>query len=123
MGASSKVRHSLGEVTQGLLLDHLASRTKPVIGGPGGGELAALFQIAGRASASGPPPGLLFDGQVPYISCLRTVATQYLLLDGRRKEPVTEHTNTLANTTDISRRGGATFPAGLEAMILKSLAA
>lgn len=64
--AREEVPHSLGEVSQRLLLSHLAARTQPLNLGPGLSELTRLLQVTGRAAAPGPPPGLLFDREVPH---------------------------------------------------------
>ena len=101
VGAGEEVRHGLGEVPQRLLLDHLAARAQPVVLRAGGGELAALLQVARRAGTAGPPPGLLLDRQVPHVPGMRAMVPQHRLLGGRREQPVPGHANTLANTTDI----------------------
>jgi hypothetical protein len=46
VGVGDDVRHGLSEVSPRLLLYHLAARARPVVLGAGGGDLAALRQVA-----------------------------------------------------------------------------
>jgi len=46
--------------------------------------------------------GVLFDGEVPYVPGVAAVVSQHRFLGGRGEQPVPGHTNTLANTTDVS---------------------
>ncbi len=101
VGAGEEGRHGLDEVSQRLLLDHLAAGPQPGMLGAGSGELAALLQVARRARAAGAPPGLLLDRQIPHEPRMRAMVPQHRLLGGRREQTVPGHTNTLANTTDI----------------------
>ena len=61
MRAVEEVRHSLGVVPQGLLLDHYAARRQPCMLAAGLGQLVTLLNPAGRALAARAPPGLLLD--------------------------------------------------------------
>ena len=99
--------HRLGEVAQGLLLHHLGACSQPRVLGAGGCELTALFQVAWGALAARAPVPVLLDGQVPHVPGLGAVVTQRSLLDGRWKQTITGHANTLATTTDISMGGEA----------------
>ena len=81
----------------------------------GGGELAALLQVARRALAALLPVRVLLDGQVPHIPGVRAVAAQHCLLDGRGKQPEPGHANTLARTTDISEEVKRRFLPDLKA--------
>ena len=67
-----------------------------------GGELQALFQVAGRPIAAGVPVGVLLDGQVPHVPGVAAVVPQHRLLGGGGDQPVPGHANTLSNATDIS---------------------
>jgi hypothetical protein len=91
----------LVEVAQGLLLDSLAACSEPRVVLPSLGELAGLFQVAGCAVASGTPPGLLFDGQVPDVPRLGAMAAQDWFLRGRRYQAIARHAKTLSITIDI----------------------
>ena len=113
VGAGEEACHRLSEVPQGLLLHHLATRAKPDVFGASGGELTALLHPAGRVATAGPPPGLLFDCEIPYIPGVRTVIPQNAFLGGRRVQPVTRHANTLASATDIPREAKRRCLSGL----------
>jgi hypothetical protein len=84
VGAVEIVRHRLGEITQRLLLDHHAARGQPSMLAARLGQLAAMLLPARRSRAAGSPPGLLFDGQIPYEPRVSAVGTQHLFLSGRR---------------------------------------
>jgi hypothetical protein len=84
VGAIEIVRHRLGEITQRLLLDHHAARGQPSVLTTRVGQLAAMLRPARRCRAPGPPPRVLFDGEIPYEPGVSAVATQYLFLAGRR---------------------------------------
>jgi hypothetical protein len=80
VGAGEEVRHGLGEVTQRLLLHHLAALPQPCVLGTRLGKVTALVDIARSAAAAGPPPGLLLDGEVPHIPGVGAMPGQYRLL-------------------------------------------
>jgi hypothetical protein len=82
--------------------------------------LTALLQEAWRACPAGPPVPMLFDRQVPHISGMRAVVSQNCLLSGRRKQPISGHTNTLAITADISGEVKRRVLSGLEAGVSTS---
>ena len=107
--------HRSGEVPQRLLLHHLRARAQPVMVCAGGGELAALLQVARRALAALMPVRVLLDGEVPYIPGVRAVAAQQRLLAERGKQPEPGHANTLARTTDVSEEVKRRFLPGLKA--------
>jgi hypothetical protein len=106
--------YSLGEVPQGLLLNHLRPRSQPRLLSPSMRELPTLLQIARSTLAIGLPVGMLLNGQVPHVAGVRAVASKHCLLGGRGLQPVSRHTNTLAKPTDISEGGEAAFPPRLE---------
>ena len=101
VGAGEEVAHRLSEVPQRLLLHHLGAFTKPIVPGPGLGELPTLLQVTRRCTASGPPPGLLLHREVPDEPGVRAVVSQHCFLSGRRCQAVAGHSNTLSGTTDI----------------------
>jgi hypothetical protein len=70
--------------------------------------------------ASGPPPGLLLDRQVPHIPGVRAVVSQHDLLGGRRVQAVPRHANTLANTSGILREMKRRSLLGLRAEVSTS---
>ena len=96
--------HGLSKIPQCLLLHHLGACRQPRMVGTGCGELSALLQIARRAcpardaSASAAP----LRGSTTYRAWAQWFQ-QHRLLGGRGTKPVSRHTNTLANTTDIHR--------------------
>src|SRR4029077_3420042 len=92
----------VGEVPQRLLLDHLGPRGEPCMLGSCLGELAALRQVTRRAYAARAPVCVLLHRQVPDVPGVGAVVPQHRFLHGRGEEPVPGHTNTLANSTDIS---------------------
>jgi hypothetical protein len=96
----------LGEVPQCLLLDHLASVAQPSMLRASRSQLPALLHISRGAPASGTPPRLLFDGQVPDESCLGAVVFEDHLLSGRGTQPVAAHTNTISRASDVSGKLG-----------------
>jgi hypothetical protein len=92
----------LCEVTQGLLLHHLAAGAQPTMLGACLSKLTALFQIPRRAVAAGTPPRVLLYRQIPNKPCVRTMITQHRFLNRRRIEPVPGHNTNVLATTDIS---------------------
>jgi hypothetical protein len=105
----------LGEVTQSLLLHHLAACGQPRVFGPRLRELAALLQIIWAASTARTPVPVLFDSQIPHIPGMSAVLPEECLLSRRGVQTITGHTNKVSTTTDISgevtaaprrRRGG-----------------
>ena len=115
MGTAEEIRHSLGEIAQRLLLDHLGAGRQPRVPGPRGGELPALFQVARRAHPARVPVGVLLDGQVPDVPGVAAVVPQHRFLRGGGVEPVPGHTNIIAITTDISGEVKRRFLLGLMA--------
>ena len=113
MRAAEVVRPGLGEVAQGLLLHHLGTGGQPRVLRAGGGELPALLQVARSARTARTPVRVLLHGQVPHEPGVGAVVPQRCLLGGRGKQTVPGHTNTLANTTDISREVKRRFLPGL----------
>ncbi len=95
--------HRLGEVAQGLLLDRLGAFAQPRVLGSRMGELTALLKVARRARPARVPVGVLLDGQVPQVPGVAAVVPQHRFLGGRGKQPVPGHTNTLSDSTEISR--------------------
>jgi hypothetical protein len=93
--------HRLGEVPQRLLLHRLGTCGQPRVSRPSLGELSALLQIAGSTLASQTPVRVLLDRKIPHVTGVRAVVPQHRFLGGRREQPVSGHTNTLANSTDI----------------------
>src|SRR6185437_6337002 len=80
-----------------------------------------LLRIAGRRTASGPPPGVLFDCDVPYIPSMGAVIPQHCFLGGSRHQTVAAHSNTVSGATDIPRRVKRRSVAGLKAGVLPSI--
>src|SRR4029077_7701634 len=80
-----------------------------------------LLRIAGRRTASGPPPGVLFDCDVPYIPSMGAVIPQHCFLGGSRHQTVAAHSNTVSGGTDIARRVKRRSVAGLKAGVLPSI--
>ena len=102
MRAAEMVRQGPGEVTQCPLLHHLGARSQPRVLGPRLGKLPALHQVARGALPARPPVPVLLDREVPPEPGLAAMVPQHHLLGGRGNQTVPGHTNTLANTTDIS---------------------
>jgi len=119
VGAGEVIGHGLGEVTQRLLLHHLAALGQPPVLGPGLGQLGGLGAVAGRVTAAGPPPGLLLDGQVPHVPGVRTVLPQEGLLHRCWDQTVAGHDSNLLSNTDVSeevkRRSSPAAKAGVSA--------
>jgi hypothetical protein len=109
--------HRMGNVPQRLLLHHLGSCGQPRVLCAGGGELPALFQVAGRAVAARVPVLVLLYGQVPHVPGVGAVVLQHRFLSGRGEQPVPGHTNTLAITADISWEVKRRFLPGLTARV------
>lgn len=101
MRALEEASHGPGKVPQCLLLDYLASMAQPVMLAARRSELPALLHISRRARPASTPPGLLFDGQVPYNPRLGTVAFKDYLLGRRGTQPIPAHTNTVSRSSDI----------------------
>jgi hypothetical protein len=101
LGSSEEVHHRLGEIPQRLLLNHLTASAEPIKLTAGRGQLSALFQVAGRPTASGPPVRLLLACQIPHVSRVRAVLPQHCLLVGRWHQAVAGHANTLSRRSDI----------------------
>ncbi len=102
MSTPEEMLHGVGEVPQCLLLDHLASIAQPLMLRASRSQLPALRHISRRAPASGTPPRLLFDGQVPHESCLGAVVFEDHLLSGCGTQPVAAHANTISRASDVS---------------------
>jgi len=98
--ASEEVPHSLSEIAKRLLLHHLAASSEPSVFRPGGGELPALLQVAGRARPTGTPPRLLLTGKVPHEPRMGAMPSQHYFLGIRRQQAVARHTKTLSITAD-----------------------
>jgi hypothetical protein len=101
MRAAEESRHGLGEVPQRLLLHHLAAGGQPFERGASLSQLTTLSHISRTVAASRPPPGLLLDCQVPYISGVSAVLPQVSFLRQCRYKPVTGHESNLITTADI----------------------
>jgi hypothetical protein len=95
--------HRVGEVPQGLLLNHLGARSQPAILGAKGGELATLHEVARSARPARAPVRMLLHREIPHIPGVRAVPSQKRFLSRRGKQAVSGHTNTLATTADNSR--------------------
>jgi hypothetical protein len=95
--------HRVGEVPQGLLLNHLGARGQPVILGAEGGELATLHEVARSARPARAPVRMLLHREIPHIPGMRAVISQQRFLSRRGKQAVPGHTNTLATSADNSR--------------------
>jgi hypothetical protein len=106
MSTPEEMLHGLGKVPQRLLLDHLASVAQPSMLRASRGQLPALPYISRRAPASGTPPRLLFDGQVPDESRLGAMVFEDHLLSGCGTQPVAAHTNTISRASDVSGKLG-----------------
>ena len=107
----------MGEVPQRLLLHHLRASGQPWVLHPGGSELSALLQVARGTLPAWVPVGVLLDGQIPYVPGVTAVLLQHRLLGGRGAQPVSGHTNTLSDATDISGEVERHFHPGLKAGI------
>ena len=114
-GAGEVVRLGLGEVAQGLLLDHLGAGGQPRVLRAGGGQLPALLQVGGSAGAARTPVPVLLDREVPHVPGVRAVVLQRCLLGGRGEQPIPGHAKILANTTDVSGEVKRRFLPGLKA--------
>lgn len=100
--AAEEISHGLRKVPEGLLLNHLATRTQPVMLSASRSQLPALLQVSRRACASWTPPRLLFDGQIPDEPRVRAVISEDHLLGGRGVQPVAAHANTVSRGSDVS---------------------
>jgi hypothetical protein len=101
VSTGEEVHRRLGEVSQCLLLHHLAACTQPPDLGAGLGELSALLQVTRRAATSGPPRGLLLDREVPHKPDMRAVVLQHCFLGGSRLQAIAGHSNTISRYTDV----------------------
>jgi hypothetical protein len=108
-------RHRLMEVPERLLLHRLRASGQPRICGARGGKLPALLQVARRTIASRVPVLVLLDGQVPHVPGVAAVVSHHCFLSESGEQPVSGHTNILANATDISWEVKRRFLPGLEA--------
>src|SRR5450755_1815998 len=104
MGAAEVVRRGLGEVAQCLLLHHLGACGQPRILRAGGGQLAALLQVARSALVARAPVPVLLDREIPHEPGVGAMCPQRYLMGGRGEQTVPGHTNTLTNTTENSGR-------------------
>jgi hypothetical protein len=120
MRTGEEMLHGLGKVPQRLLLDHLASVAQPSMFRAGRSQLPALLHVSRRAPASGTPPRLLFDGQVPDESCLGAVVSEDHLLSGCGTQPIAAHANTISRSSDVSRNLGRPFLNGLDTCLRSS---
>jgi hypothetical protein len=102
MSTREEMLHSLVEISQRLLLDHLASDAQPFMLRASRSQLPVLLDISRRAPASQTPPRLLFDGQVPDKSCLGAVVFEDHLLGRCGMQPVAAHANTISRASDVS---------------------
>jgi hypothetical protein len=73
MRAGKEITHGLGEVSQRLLLHHLAPGAQPQMLSPSRGELPTLIQVTWRTAAAWTPPRMLLDSEVPYEPGLSAV--------------------------------------------------
>jgi hypothetical protein len=115
MGTGEEIRHGLGEVPQRLLLHHLGACGQPGMLFPYGGELTALLKVTWRTRPAPAPVRMLLHSQVPHEPGMCAVVPQRAFLSGRGDQPVSGHTNTLANTYDISGRRERCSKLGLKA--------
>lgn len=101
------------EITQRLLLHLLRTLRQPSELSPSLGQLTGLLRITRRTGSARPPRLVRFNREIPYISGVRAMFRQRLLLSrrGHESEP---QTSTLTTTTDILRRKRRYLP-GLEA--------
>jgi hypothetical protein len=99
--AGEETRHGLREVPECLLLHHLAACTQPPEISAGLGQLARLGEEPWRAAAPRTPPRLLLNSHVPHKPGVRAMVPQHYFLDGRRRQPIAGHSNTLATAADI----------------------
>jgi hypothetical protein len=104
IGRAEECGHCLSEIAEGLLLDCLGACGQPRMLGAGGGELPTLLKVAGGVLAAWAPVPMLLDSQVPHIPGMRAVVPKYCFLGSGGIQAVPVHTNTLATTSDISRR-------------------
>lgn len=107
MGAREEVAHSLLEVSQSLLLNHLAPGAQPRELSTCPSELAALLKVAGRGLAAWPPVRLLLDGQVPYEPRMCAVRKHRPFLNSGGLKTITRHSNIVAMTPDMLREAAA----------------
>jgi hypothetical protein len=69
---------------------------------PGLSELSALLRVTWRTLPARMPVRVLLNCKVPHVPGVRAVTPQYRLLGGRGDQTIPAHTNTLANSADIS---------------------
>ena len=115
MGTGEEIRHGLGEVPQRLLLHHLRACGQPGMLFPCGGELTALLKVTWRTRPAPAPMRMLLHSQVPHEPGMCAVVPQRAFLSARGDQPVSRHTNTLANASDISGRRERCSQLGLKA--------
>ena len=101
------VRHGLREISQRLLLDHHTSRRQPPMLGACLRQLAAMLSPPRRRLAPGPPPGLLFDSEVPHEPSVSAMAAQRRFLRDRRRQPVANHGNMISKNSQYGWEGSA----------------
>jgi hypothetical protein len=105
--SAKEAGHCLPEVPQRLLLHFYTPGAQPRKLGASIGELPTLHDEAGRDCPAGPPPGLLLNSKIPYVSSVSAMLSQCQFLDRRWVESVTRHANRLSKTTDNSRGASA----------------
>ena len=98
------IGHGLREVPQRLLLHDLAAIAQPLVFGSRRGELSGLLQVAGCSIASRAPVLVLLNCQVPDVPGVRAVPEQDRFLFRRWRQPVSSHTNIVANSGRGERR-------------------
>jgi hypothetical protein len=118
VSSREEVRHSLGVVAERLLLHHLAALPQPRMRRTGRGELTTLLQVAGRAGTVRTPPRLLLHCQVPHVPGMNAMAGQDRFLFQCWHQPVSTHTNIIANPEN--ERTGVSAPAEGEECVRQS---
>ena len=100
-GTDEVTRHSLSEITQPLLLNHLTAFGQPLGLSSGRGQLTALLSKSRRTGAARAPVRVLLDSQIPYISGVRAMLPQDDFLGWSRSQPVPRHKSNIRSPTDI----------------------
>jgi len=85
------VGKGLAEVPQCLLLNHLWPLSEPVTGCTRLCQLASLLKVSRGCLTIWPPIAVLFDGQVPYETCVSTELEQPDRLRRRRRKAESGH--------------------------------
>jgi hypothetical protein len=98
--AVEEVLHGLCEIAQRLLLNRLASGSKPHVLGASLRQLRTRPQIAGSLAAGLPMP-LLLHRQIPHIPRIPAVRRQSLLLLSSGQQSERRHMRTVSTDTDI----------------------